>query len=205
MARYRPVSEQFRIAIQSTVAQTQKLLVETAKREHARVMQTPPMPAIFHQTVDGRRGAPLESAKQLVIIEYPRLNMVVHGAMLALIDKSPFLTGDYIRGHRLFIDGVETDWKSDWFKNYRSGQEIAIANYIVYARKIEVGAMTMKVPGTDHVYEQATQVVRRRYGNMAKIHFTFRGIIPGGNRGMIGGRAGNSPDIRYPALIISEL
>ncbi len=34
--------------------------------------------------------------------------------------------------------------------------------------------MKMVVPGTDHVYAQAQQLVRRTYGSLASIRFTYR-------------------------------
>lgn len=206
MAIYRPIALQFNAAIAGTQAEIQKNIVAVAKREHAKVMSTVPIPAIFRRTVDGVANQVEERVKSngWIRYEYPRLELVVRSAILALIDKSPFLSGQYIRGHRFFVDGIETPWESDWMSRWRPGQELAIANFVPYSRKIELGKMKMRVPGTDHVYEQAQQIVQRKYGNMATIRYTWRGIIPGANRGMVGGREGNQSDIRYPALIITE-
>lgn len=217
MARIQAVAEQFRIAMQSSLEATQKELVRVAKTEHARIMTTAPLPASFTRRVDGALGAPEENVRFNGVIhyEYPRLDMVVHAAFLALIDKSPFLSGEYIRGHTLFIDGLAVlngipGESGTWFRRWRPGQELVIANFVPYARVIELNRhpripnWAVRVPGTDHVYQQAQQIVQRRYGNVARIRFTWRGIIPGANQGVIGGRAGNASAVRYPALVISE-
>ena len=63
MARYRPIAEQFRVAINGTLEELHKNVVLTAKREHGRVMETDPRPASFRHIVDGQLGAPEEAVK----------------------------------------------------------------------------------------------------------------------------------------------
>ena len=219
MPIYRPVSEQIRIAIQGTRQEIHAAFVSTARREHARVMDTPPKPQTFTRRVDGVLGASEEAVRHngAIVYTYPRLDIVVQSAFLALIDKSPFLSGEYIRGHTLFVDGLAVlsgkagaapHASAAWFKNWRPGQEIVIANFVPYARKIELGRMTMRVPGTDHVYEQAQQIVQRRHGNLASIRYTWHGVIGAGhNAGLTRDRAKNKhrgDDNRWPALVIKE-
>jgi hypothetical protein len=199
MARYQPIARQFDIARQATAEATKRLLVETAKREHAKVMKTAPRPQAFTRVVDGRRGLPEEAVSAFGRIDYlyPRLEAVAQFAMEKLFEFSPVDSGEYRNSHTLFLNGQSVSNLSAW----KAGDEVSIANPVPYARKIEVGAMTMRVPGTDHVYERASRSVKRRYGAVANIRFTFRGVVAGG-----GGRGANriDRDTRQPVLLITE-
>lgn len=183
-----------------TREETQAALVALAKREHRKVMQDDPRPTRFVRTVDGVRGAREEQVRPdgTIIYVYPRLDEVVQAAMDLLFELSPVLSGAYRMGHTLFVDGVEARNLGGW-----SGQgQILISNVLPYSRKIELGKMTMRVPGSDHVYEQAEFALRQRFGNQARIIFTFRGLMGGS---VLTTRAGgNKSEYRYPALEISE-
>lgn len=223
MARFQPVGEQFRIAMQGSLEQVHKSLVDTAKREHARVMTTDPRPTSFRRFVDGSEGRIEEQVKPagVIVYQYPRIEEVVQFALETLFDLSPVLTGAYRSAHVVFIENSPTANLKDW----KSGQEITITNPLPYARKIEVGNMTMRVPGTSRVYQQAKQLVQRRWGNVARIQFTYRAIIGGmvaiqeraSAKGRTSGRAAtgdferqlapslhNRADLRFPCLVISE-
>jgi len=209
MARQRSISEQIRVAKQATKEATQRVFVETARREHARVMGTDPKPAVFSQFVDGVAGAPLENVRPngVIVFRYPRLQMVAQFAMETLFDLSPVLSGAYRLGHRLFLNGKEVSNLAA----YKSGDDVAITNYLPYARKIEVGKMKMRVSGSDRVYQQARRKVMARFGNVASVDFTFRGLIgrASGSGTLVNpaaakGRSHNKRDIRYPVLIIRE-
>lgn len=199
MARLQAISSQFRVARLSTAEATHRAIVSLAKREHGKVMTSDPRPGGFTRFVDGRKGAREEAVKPngVIIYEYQRLDLVVQFAFEALFDKSPVLSGAYRTAHTLFLNGAPAANLAAW----KAGDDVAISNYVPYARKIEAGKMKMRVPGTDHVYAQAAQVVNARYGNVAKVHFTYRGISGGGS---VGGRKGNRSDVRFPALVISE-
>jgi hypothetical protein len=199
MARVESSSAMFRVAAQKTVEATQAVLVKVAKREHAKVMTTSPRPVSFKRFVDGRAGALEESVKPngVIFYQYPRLDLVAQYAMEVLFQLSPVLTGRYRISHTLFLNGTAV--KN--LKDLKAGDEVTISNPQPYSRKIEVGAMQMRVPGTDHVYEQAKRKVQARYGNIAAVQFTFRGFVPGA---VLPGRAGNKADLRYPVLILSE-
>lgn len=190
MARVQGISEQFRIARQSTLAETQRIVVAVAKREHGRVMQTDPRPASFRRFVDGREGAPEEAVRGngVILYQYPRLDIVGEFAVETLIAKSPVGPpegGHYRDRHQRFVNGAPVGS----FAGYPSGAELAISNSAPYSRKIELGRMHMRVPGTDHVYEQARQVVNARYGTLARVRFGFMEV--GGGQ-------------RNPALVITE-
>lgn len=209
MARAVSIRETFRIVAQKTVEATQRSLVATAKREHASIMATEPQPKSFARFVDGRQGAPEEAVKAngIIVYRYPRLDQVAQFAMETLFDLSPVLSGEYRLGHRLFLNGKEVRNLSD----YKSGDDVAITNYLPYSRKIEVGSMTMRVPGTAMVYQQAQRKVIARFGNVASVDFTYRGLIgrASGAGTLVNplkakGRAHNKSEARFPVLLIRE-
>jgi len=185
MARTRGVREEFRIGTERGLEAARLVAVEVAKREHGRVMTTEPRPRSFQRYVDGREGVP-EEALQLggvIVYDYPRIDLVVEYAVAVLIERSPFGRpegGHYRDEHRVFLNGSEVANATAW----RPGDTVEIINQMPYARRIEVGAMKMLVPGTDHVYAQAQQIVRRTWGAIAQIDFRWRG--------------------RQPALVITE-
>ena len=189
--------QMFRAAAQATIAETQQHLVALAKKQHAHVMQTEPRPERFSRRVDGVLGAPEEAVKAdgMIVYTYPRLDEVVRFAMDTLFDLSPVLSGEYRMAHTLFVGGVQAASLQDW-----DGQsDIIITNTLPYSRKIEMSTMTMRVPGTDRVYEEAASVVARRFGNMAKVTFDWQGVIAGATAsGLKGNKSGN----RYPAIRI---
>ncbi|MBX3536439.1 MAG: hypothetical protein KF735_02275 [Chelatococcus sp.] len=198
MARLQPVGLRFDAAIKEGLAATHREFVALAKREHAKVMRAEPRPASFTRFVDGAKGAPEDKVKPAGVIEYvyPRLEMVVQFAMETLFDRSPVDSGLYRKSHTLFLDGMAVANLKAW----EPGAEVSIASFVPYARKIELGSMKMRVPG--HVYEVTERIVKRRFGNLASIKFTYRGIVGGAvAQGKDHGRSG----LRYPALIIREL
>ncbi len=199
MSRLRATAAQFDIVMQATREATQRVLIEVAKREHGKIMAATPKPSTFRRFVDGVEGVREEAARPFGVIQYDyiRLDAAVQFAMETLFDLSPVLSGDYRMAHTLFVDDVAASNLANW----RPGSTIVISNFVPYARKIELGKMKMRVSGTDRVYAQAERIVRRRFGNMARIFFTYRGIVGGG---VVGGKAGNESSIRYPALVISE-
>lgn len=196
MARAQSISESFKIAQQGTLEETRKIIARVAKREHARVMETDPRPVSFTRFVDGRKGAPEETVKANGVITYlyPRLDIVAQTAMETLFDRSPVLSGEYRNAHTLFLNGVAVTNLRDW----RPGDEVSISNPLPYARKIEVGSMKMRVPGSARVYQEAVSIVNRRFGNLAKVLFTYRAVV--------GGKQGGSSkrELRFPVLLITE-
>src|SRR5690348_4336374 len=107
MARLGAASEVFRIAAQQTAEATRNLLIRTAKRKNAEIMNRDPRPATFTRYVDGRQGAPEEAVEPTgtIVYRYPRLELVAQYAMEVLFDISPVLSGDYRNAHTLFLDG----------------------------------------------------------------------------------------------------
>lgn len=166
---------EFGEAIKAVTAAVNADLAALAKREHAKVMNTDPRPVGFVRWVDGNEGAAEESVRPdgVIVYEYNRYDLVAQFILDTLRERSPVKSGEYVRSHTLFLNGVEVQDLSGW----KQGDEISITNYVPYSRKIEVGKMKMSVPG--HVYERTAQIARRLYREVADISFTYRGIIAG--------------------------
>jgi hypothetical protein len=218
----RNATQLFRVAAKGTVEEVRKTLIATAKREHARIMQTEPRPKRFIRAVDGVAGAREEQVKPGGVIRYryQRLEEVVRAAMELLFELSPVLSGEYRLAHTLFVDGAAASDLSAW----DGTGTIVITNMMPYARVIEAGKMKMRVPGSDHVYEQAEILLRREYGNTANIKFNYRGVVGGSMPNPLddapllkrprsakgrfvksgAARTYNNRSLRYPALEISE-
>lgn len=178
MARDRAISLQFDAEIVRAVAASSADLAAFAKREHGKIMRADPRPSGFRRFVDGKEGAAEEAVKAFGVIEYhyQRLNEVVQFAMDTLFALSPVLSGAYRRSHTLFVNGGAVSDLKSWKP---TDGEIYIVNPLPYARKIELGKQKMRVPGSDRVYQQAEQILKRRFGNIAAIKFTYRSVSDG--------------------------
>lgn len=193
-------SAQFDSATARVLATVQQRHAGIAKAAHASVMNADPKPSSFQRFVDGVKGAPEEAVKLdgVIVYDYPRIDLVAGFALEILQALSPVKSGDYKGSHQIYINDDPAGYNAGVLKNWKYGDKVFIANEMPYARKIELGAMKMKVPGTDHVYHQAAIIVRNRYGSLVTIRFTYVGLVDGS---VVRGRAGNVSGIRYPALV----
>ncbi|WP_062223086.1 hypothetical protein [Aureimonas sp. D3] len=199
MAKLQNVRTAIDIARAATLEATQRALVETAKREHAKIMGADPRPGGFRRWVDGREGAAEETVKDFGVIqyEYSRLDTVAQFALETLFDLSPVDSGAYRQSHTLFTNGQAVTNLKAW----KPGDTVYISSFLPYSRVIENGSMRMKTPGTDQVYAQASWIVHRRFGNIANVGWTWIGVV--------NGQTGyndefDRSDARYPALMIAE-
>lgn len=110
-----------------------------------------------------------------IVYNYRYLSDVIEVALDQLRKMSPVQSGDYVRSHTLFVNGVATDVVP---KNIQAGDQIYIANPIVYARRIEIGktksgrSFVMQV--APRIYERvAKNILIPRYRNQAKITFGY--------------------------------
>ncbi|MCK1669436.1 hypothetical protein [Bradyrhizobium sp. 153] len=117
-----------------------------------------------------------------LIFRYSAMQDIVDFALATLRERSPVGSGTdqhpglYRDSHTVFLNGqVVPDGNVDAF---RSGDQINISNPVPYARKIEIGRLTMSVP--PHIYEDAAAIVGGRYGNRAAVKFTFMPVRFGG-------------------------
>jgi hypothetical protein len=125
--------------------------------------------------VDGVRGAALETVKPNgeIVAEYDLASDVIEWTFAQVRAASPVLTGRYRLSHRLYADGVEVESP----KEATNASEIIITSVVPYARKIERG-QSPKAP--DGVYQAVAALAQRRFGNIARIRFTYRSPVGGG-------------------------
>jgi hypothetical protein len=145
--------------------------------------------------VDGRSGAALDAVKPdgVIIAEFELVDDALIWIGQQLEKHSPRLSGTYAKSHTVFADGVEIALGG----RIPNASEYAFINLQPYARKIERG-QSSKAP--DGVYQVVATLARRRFGNVAKIGFSYRTAISGT---IIGGRLGNKSQERNPAIIVS--
>jgi hypothetical protein len=112
---------------------------------------------------------------QRIVYRYFSMAEVAAFAIKTLQDASPVGSGDdphiglYRASHLLFLNGHVVENASGW----NAGDELEISNPVPYSRLIEIGILRMRVPGTDHVYARAQQIVQARYADVARVRFTF--------------------------------
>lgn len=170
-------------------------IAKVAKEGHARIMVTDPKPHAFVRRVDGVRDAPEDAVRPdgIIIYTYSRLQPIIDFALETLRGLSPVESGAYRDAHTLFVGGAAAEDVSGAVP----GEYVFIINPLAYARKIEAGRMKMKVSGSDHVYEQAMQLVKRRFGNQAWIKFTYQSVSAGAFTSYVSeGRKGKTGIVR---------
>lgn len=150
--------------------------------------------------VDGRPSDDFDSVKPngVIAIEFELLSDLFSWIADQLKKHSPERTGAFLRSHRLFADDVEVDPKG----------EVPPADEYVFisadqpgkARALERGHSRQAPNG---VYEVVAVLAQRRFGNQASVHFTYRPLIEGAGRGLIGkARRQAEKDARSPAIVI---
>jgi len=173
--------------------------------------------APYRRFVDGVLGKPLEQVSDhgYTLTQFELIQSVVDAAIEALILASPVgpeKGGHYRDDHWLYVNGARRDFSAERSEVAIGPTDtVVIVNVRPYARKIEGGSrrrfsgrLTDRRPGLsvqapNGVYEITAQALRRRFGNIASINFTYRGIVGAASP------AGKSRQDRYPALEISAL
>lgn len=160
--------------------------------------------------VDGRQGAPLVSVRKggTIVAEWSLISDVLKAIAQMLVDRSPVRTGNYVRGHRLFADGVEVAVEAAG----EVAQEYVFLNTVSYARKVEIGktrsgrSFLISVP--NKIYQRTARDASRRFGNLARISFAWRSpVTPYQRAGSAGARHSRrgwaERQTRAPAIIVT--
>ena len=165
--------------------------IAEASAQNKKVLGVVPPHEIF---VDGREGAPLTSVKPdgTIRVEYEPVLEALAWINTQLQLHSPVLSGRYAKSHELFADGVDTENPNA----APPAEEYVFLNIQPYARKIERGQSSQ---APDGVYQAVATLAQRRFGNVAKISFSYRTAI--GSQ-IIGGKAGDRSEFRNPAIIV---
>lgn len=162
-----------------------------------------------HETfVDGRRGAPVESVRPdgTIVFAFDVVQDLLAWIGEQLVLYSPVRSGRYAASHVFFADGVQMEPGAAT----PAAEEYAFVNVLPYARKIERG-LSPQAP--DGVYEGVALYARRRFGNVARIAFTYRQPLSGAVVDWAGSRSlpemrPNArrrqlhQDVRNPAIVI---
>lgn len=158
-------------------------------------------------TVDGRRDAPLETVKVnggFIVVEWELFTSALLWIGTELQKRSPVRSGDYVRSHLLFADGVEIPLTA----NPKAAEEYVFLNPIPYARKIEIGKtksgrnFVIQVP--NRIYEKVARDARSRFGNSADIKFTYRAPVGAYKLRRVprGRKTGAGKAVTAPAIIV---
>jgi hypothetical protein len=131
-------------------------------------------------TVDGHKGAPLESVNPnggTIIAEWELVEGLLQWIAAELVARSPVVSGAYKRGHTLFADGTEVPVGS----RIPPADEYVFINLVPYARRIEVGKtkagrdFVIQVP--NKIYERVQKDARARFGNQASITLSYASAV----------------------------
>lgn len=163
-----------------------------------------------HETfVDGRKGAPLESVRPdgVIVFEFDLIEDMFAWIGAMLVQHSPVRSGRYSDSHVFLADGEEVEPGIA----APEADEYVFVNVQPYARKIERG-LSPQAP--DGVYEAVAAMAARRFGNVAKIRFSYRSPLFGGVHEWAGKTNMKSPYrkgakrdawlTRQPAIVITR-
>ena len=128
----------------------------------------------YQTFVDGSEGVPVEAVKPegVIVYQFQLLFDLFVWIFMQLSSASPVLTGRYKSSHIFFADGAEIDPLGP----IPVASEYVFMNDQPYARKIERG-LSKQAP--DGVYEGVAALAAARYGNIARIIFTYRSMQGG--------------------------
>lgn len=190
---------------------TARQIAEFAVSENAKIVGDTPKPLTVVRHVDGVQGAPESAVKEggVIVYDYGRLDQVAEFALDVLRQLSPVRSGQYAQSHVLMINGKVVDTLTD----LKPGDRLTISNTQPYTRKIELGRKGFRRHA--HVYEKAEKLVNRRFGNIARVIFTFETAPKGAihtwaastslsHKGHASDRSREEWLTRQPTLIIEE-
>lgn len=176
------------------------LLAQTAKDALAEAVRDGSASSNYRRYVNGREGVSENQVKAPgpIVYVFDYLDEVVDAALKMLRKLSPVDSGAYARGHFASVNGRRIEPEG-----IPPGAEVIITNLQPYSRKIETGAMKMRVP--PGIYEGARQALFRQYRQLVNIEVKYL-FFEGGYRlrrdgGKKGRRAGDP--ISYPSLVIN--
>lgn len=125
------------------------------------------------QLVDGRANAPLESVKPggQVVFLWQFYREIVRELMTVVNSLAPVKTGRYRASFVIEADGVEVSSPDA----VSTAREVVVYNRQPYARRLEPtwGSPRLSRMAPNGIMEVAEQRVRRRFGGVAAIKFSY--------------------------------
>jgi hypothetical protein len=166
----------------------------------------------YQTFVDGRRSETLDRVRPdgMIVAEFDLISHLLGFVSEQLWAHSPVKTGRYRKSHRIFADGALVGEVANntralvapggrWTSGMVDAREWVFVSVAPYARRIERG-WSPQAP--DGVYQAVAALARRRFGQVAKVQFTYRAVI---------GLYGSAPrrrsrqaraDTQQPAIVI---
>lgn len=173
------------------LAQFAREAIDEASAQNRSVLgRVPP----YRVIVDGHHAAALESVQPdgVIVAEWDLIDDTLIYIAELIERLSPERSGQFKRNNVIFADGTAIEIGG----NIPQAEEYVFMNLTPYARKVERG-LSKQAP--DGVYQIAATMAKQRFGNVARISFSYRTAISGS---IIGGRAGNTSSERNPAIIV---
>lgn len=136
-------------------------------------------------SVDGRVGAPLESVNTRggqIVVEFNLGVDVIRWIAAKLRERSPYRSGRYVGGQKLYADGREISP----YGRIPDADEYTFIDLVPYAGKIERGAthsgrtFTLQ-PSKSAVYERTAKEAKSQFRDVASIEFRWQSS-PGGHK-----------------------
>jgi hypothetical protein len=176
-----PISQSFQVLVDETlspkarsaqVADFARRQIRAADEINRRALGVVPPKRV---TVNGREDELLTNVppdQGIIIAEYRMADEVLEWIMKTLRDRSPIISGEYKKGHRLFADDVEVN-----ADNPPIASRYTFFNLVPYARRLEVGKTNsgrdflIQVP--NRIYARTYQDAKAKFGNVAKITTGF--------------------------------
>lgn len=130
---------------------------------------------LLAQFVDGREDPSLQTvqADSTIVLQWHYLPEVAKRTFIALVERSPRESGDYIEGLITFLDGVPNSLDAITINT----QEVQIVASVAYARRLEVGKDAHGEPWVKqvapHIVEETAIVAKRKFGELAKVTYNY--------------------------------
>jgi hypothetical protein len=150
-------------------------MVRTAEAARTRVLSGTPKPSGYRQVVDQIEGAPLEAVRPdgVIIFAWQYMGQVVRDIYDALVARSPLVSGAYIHGIEVVVDGEQSTPDAD----FSLAKQVIIVATAPYSRKLEVhlrkDGRPFVVQVAPHIVEDTRDMAVRLYGDLASIEFNY--------------------------------
>lgn len=159
-----------REARQRLAAKSARKILADAQEKNKRALGAVPP---HRQFVDGKAGVALETVnpdRGTIVFQFELVDELLQWIGEQLVINSPVLTGRYRDSHVLLADGVEVEIGGQ----IPQAERYSFVNILPYARKIERGQSDQSPDG---VYEVVAALAQRRFGNIARIKFSYRSLL----------------------------
>ncbi len=177
-----PVSQSFKVLVDENlspkarsdkVAEFARRQIRAADEINKRALGAVPPKKV---TVNGREDEFLRNVppdQGIIIAEYRLVEDMLAWIMMTLQQRSPLVSGEYQKGHRLFADDVEVSDPA----HPPMASQYTFFNLVSYARRLEVGKtksgrdFLISVP--NRIYARTAEDAKAKFGNVAKIRAGF--------------------------------